>query len=153
MDKRWSYQWFAMPLCSCDITVLSVSMLPGIRHKAIEYWKTVDLNCNLNSYKSPLLHYSDIIMSAMVPQFTSLTIVYSSVYSGADQRKYQSSASLAFMRGIHRWPVNKSRWGGALMFSLICTWTRRWKSLLCEHRAALLAFWQHGRPLRFPRRE
>ena len=25
---------------------------------------------------------------------------------GADQRKHQSSASLAFVRGIHRWPVN-----------------------------------------------
>ena len=32
--------------------------------------------------------------------------VYSTVYSGADQRKHQSSASLAFVRGIHRWPVN-----------------------------------------------
>ena len=31
---------------------------------------------------------------------------FSTVYSGADQRKYQSSASLAFVRGIHRWPVN-----------------------------------------------
>ena len=28
------------------------------------------------------------------------------VYSGADQRKHQSPASLAFMRGIHRWAVN-----------------------------------------------
>ena len=34
------------------------------------------------------------------------TIVYSTVYSGADQRKYQSSASLAFVWGIHRWPGN-----------------------------------------------
>ena len=33
-------------------------------------------------------------------------IVYSTVYSGADQRKYQISASLAFVRGIHRWPAN-----------------------------------------------
>ena len=33
-------------------------------------------------------------------------IVYSTVYSGTDQRKHQSSASLAFVRGIHRWPVN-----------------------------------------------
>ena len=40
-------------------------------------------------------------MRAMASQITSLTIVYSSVYSGADQRKHQSSASLAFVRGIH----------------------------------------------------
>ena len=37
---------------------------------------------------------------------TSLMIVYSIVYSDADQRKHQSSASLAFVRGIHRWPVH-----------------------------------------------
>ena len=41
-------------------------------------------------------------------QITSLTIVYSTVYSGADHRKHQSSASLAFVRGIHRWPVNST---------------------------------------------
>ena len=51
-------------------------------------------------------HYSDAIMDAMASQITSPTIVYSIVYSGADQRKHQSSASLAFVRGIHRWPVN-----------------------------------------------
>ena len=51
-------------------------------------------------------HYTDIIMSAMASQITSLTIVYSTVYSRADQRKHQSSASLAFVWGIHRWPVN-----------------------------------------------
>ena len=45
-------------------------------------------------------------MSAMASQITSLTIVYPTVYSGADQRKHQSSASLAFVRGIHRWPAN-----------------------------------------------
>ena len=52
---------------------------------------------------------SDVIMGAMPSQITSLTIVYSIIYSGADQRKYQSSASLAFVRGIHRWPVNSPR--------------------------------------------
>ena len=51
-------------------------------------------------------HYNDVIMSVMASQITSLTIVYSIVYSGADQRKHQSSASLAFVRGIHQWPVN-----------------------------------------------
>ena len=54
----------------------------------------------------PLAHYNDVIMSAMESQITSLTIVHSSVYSDADQRKHQSSASLAFVWGIHRWPPN-----------------------------------------------
>ena len=44
----------------------------------------------------------------MASQITSLTIVYSTIYSGADQRKHQSSAPLAFVRGIHRSPVNSS---------------------------------------------
>ena len=66
-----------------------------------------------------LLHYSDVIMSAMASQITSLTIVYSTAYSGADQRKHQSSASLAFVRGIHRWPVNSPHKGPVMreMFS------------------------------------
>ena len=51
-------------------------------------------------------HYSDVIMGTIEYQITSLTIVYSAVYWGADQRKHQSSASLAFMRGTHRGPVN-----------------------------------------------
>ena len=47
-------------------------------------------------------HYNDVIMGAMTSQITSLPIVYSTIYSGTDQTKYQSSASLAFVRGIHR---------------------------------------------------
>ena len=47
-------------------------------------------------------HYIDVTMTTIVSQITSLTVVYSIVYSGVDQRKHQSSASLAFVRGIHR---------------------------------------------------
>ena len=53
-----------------------------------------------------LKHYSDIIMGTTASQITSLTIVLSTVYSDADQRKHQSSVSLAFLLGIHRGPVN-----------------------------------------------
>ena len=48
------------------------------------------------------LHYHDVIMTTVASQITSLTVVYSTVYLGADKRKHQSSASLAFVRGIHR---------------------------------------------------
>ena len=51
-------------------------------------------------------HYSDVIMSAMASQINSVPIVCSTVCSGADQRKHQSSASLAFVRVIHRWSVD-----------------------------------------------
>ena len=47
-------------------------------------------------------HYNDVIMTTMASQITSLTVVYSNVYSYSDQRKHQSSASLAFVWGIHR---------------------------------------------------
>ena len=50
-------------------------------------------------------HYSDVIMSTMASQITSLTIVFSIVYSAADQ-KSQSAALLAFVKGIQLWPVN-----------------------------------------------
>ena len=50
-------------------------------------------------------------MSAMASQITSLSIVYSSAYSDTDESKYQSSAPLAFARGIHGWPVNSPHKG------------------------------------------
>ena len=60
----------------------------------------------LSIAESLLTHYNDVIMGSIASHITSLTIVYSAVYSGADQRKHQSSASLAFVWGIHRGPVN-----------------------------------------------
>ena len=51
-------------------------------------------------------HDCDVMMSAVASQITGVSIVYSNVCSNADQRKSQSSASPAFVRGIHRWPVN-----------------------------------------------
>ena len=45
-------------------------------------------------------------MGAIASQITSLTIVSSTVYSEAYERKHKSSASLDFVRGIHRGPVN-----------------------------------------------
>ena len=50
--------------------------------------------------------YSDVIMSAVASQITGVSIVCSTVCSGTGQRKHQSSASLAFVRGIHRWPLD-----------------------------------------------
>ena len=57
------------------------------------------------------IHYTDVIMGAMASQIISLTIVYSTVYSGTYQRKHQCSTSLAFVRGIHLWPVNSPHKG------------------------------------------
>ena len=48
--------------------------------------------------------HSDVIMNTMASQITSVSIVYWIVCSGTDHRKHHSSASLAFVRGIHRSP-------------------------------------------------
>ena len=72
-------------------------MAPSVRTRSI---------CNKAYQETLQNHYNDVIISEMTSQVTSLTIVYSIIYSGADQRKYQSSASVAFVRGIHRWPIN-----------------------------------------------
>ena len=56
-------------------------------------------------------HYITVIMSAIASQITGVSIVCSAVCSGADQRKHQSSMSLTFVRGIHRWPVDSPHKG------------------------------------------
>ena len=73
----------------------------------------------INNLNNLLGHYAHIlggnlnqttlqcaIMDAIASQMTRLTIVFSTVYLDTDKRKHQSSASLAFVRGIHRRPVN-----------------------------------------------
>ena len=60
----------------------------------------------------------------MASQTTSLTIVYSTVYSGADQWKHQSSVSLAFVWGIHRWPVNSPHAQRASIAENVSIWWR-----------------------------
>ena len=67
-------------------------------------------------------HYNDIMMSTMASQITSLTIVYLSVYSGADQRKHQISASLAFVKGIHRWPGASNAENGSIWWRHHDSW-------------------------------
>ena len=51
-------------------------------------------------------HLSDAIMSAMASQITGVSIFYSTVCSGTDQRKHHSSSSLTFVGEFHRSPVN-----------------------------------------------
>ena len=76
-------------------------------------------------------HYSDVIMGAKASQITSLTIVYSIVYSGADQRKLQSSASLAFVQGIHQKPVNSPhKW--PLTRKKVSIWWRHHDIYMCN---------------------
>ena len=56
-------------------------------------------------------YYSDVIMVAMASQITSRQTVCSTACPGPDQRKHQSCAFVAFVRGIHWWPVNSPHKG------------------------------------------
>ena len=76
---------------------------------------------------SRVSHYGDVVMATVASQITSLNIVYSTVYSGADQRKHQSSASLAFVWGIHRYrwiPRTKGQLRGKCFHLMTSSW--RW---------------------------
>ena len=55
-------------------------------------------------------HYNDIII-AMASQITGVSIVYLTFSTSANQIKHQSFASLAFVRGIHRWQENSPHKG------------------------------------------
>ena len=65
-------------------------------------------NCRPHREKSTngLHHYSDVIMRSIASQVTGVSMVCSTVCLGAVQRNLKNSASLAFVRGIHRWPVD-----------------------------------------------
>ena len=69
-------------------------------------------------------HYSDVIMSAMAPQITGASIVCSIICSGADQRKHQISAPLAFVRESTsgRWIPSKGQKRGKWFDDVIMYW-------------------------------
>ena len=71
------------------------------------HWQPMGQQCGQRFHLMTSHHYNDVIMGRTASQITSLTtIVFSTVYSEADPKKHQSYASLAFVRGIHRRPVN-----------------------------------------------
>ena len=100
---------------------------------------------NYNNVAPYILHYIDVIMTTMASQITSLTVVYSTVYSDANQRKHQNSASLAFVWGSHRdrgIPRTKGQWRG-----ISIRWRHRGFNLfhdsklqLCQRSTAVQAF-------------
>ena len=103
---------------------------------------SVSVSGKLSLRLSSLLHYDDVIMGTIASQITSLTSVYSTVYSGADQSKHQSSASLAFVWGIHR-----DRWiprtNGQLRGKCFHSMTSSWSLELSIWRKVCLIFYQN----------
>ena len=89
-------------------------------------------------------------MTTMASQITSLTVVYSTVYSDADQRKHQSSASLAFVWGIHqdRWiPRTKGQLRGKCFHLMTSSWLTKFCDTTPCHKATIgcLTHWPLGK--------
>ena len=85
-------------------------------------------NCFIHIQTS---HYDDVIMTTIASQITSRTSVYSTVYSDPDQRKHQSSASLAFVWGTHRdrWiPRTKGQLRGKCVHLMASSWLEFWRT-------------------------
>ena len=116
---------FNLKLCTCaqslalgtrtnfQIEILTINVISGVvyfRENILGSLRNVSETAHwyhtINQFElrfAPIVrHYIDVIMATMASQISSLTVVYSIVYSGADQRKHQSSASLAFVWGIRR---------------------------------------------------
>ena len=105
--KMSSVKWW--PFCLCLHVLTHWSLVQQICYRTLDndMFRQRLLVCLVLSHdQNQSWHYTDVIMGSIASQITSLMIVYSNVYSDADQRKHQSSASLAFVRGIHRGPVN-----------------------------------------------
>ena len=143
MSITWQFSNAFLNLCiSNGISLKFVSMV-GITNKSasLQQWLGTEWVSShyLNERWRPCplthtcvarhQHHNDVIMGTIASQITSLTIVYSVVYSDADQRKHQSSASLAFVWGIHRGPVN-SRTNGQLRGKCFHLMT---SSICCTH--------------------
>ena len=123
---RWRFTWRRHIPCAISYVIQYIPEISIDGPPRAEWWSMEYILARLRNISlthSPLdkillelvqndspmenVHYGDVIMDTIASQITSLTIVYSTVYSDADdQRKHQSSASLAFVWGIHRGPVN-----------------------------------------------
>ena len=103
-------------------TVLLQNLFENVKGMGFQHQKHV---CRTWISNYIPLHYDDVIMGPIASQITSLTYVYSIVYSDADQRKHQSSASLAFVWGIHRdrWiPRTKGQLRGKCFHLMTSSW-------------------------------
>ena len=89
----WSYEVLLVHCMQFCFQIISVALHRMARSSGTFYFGMIRDDLTI----AWALHYGDVIMGTIASQITSLAIVYSTVYSGADQRKHQSSASLAQM--------------------------------------------------------
>ena len=91
---------------ACHLFVAKPLTEQRLTYCELDHFREIWSNYSNRHSTKKIENYNGVIMGTIASQITSLTIVYSIVYSEADQRKHQSSASLAFVRGIHLGPVN-----------------------------------------------
>ena len=102
-SRGWWFEMLSRPLWRhCNECILIENIIISAPCRVDCYI----LNIHCCTFLKYYYHCCDVIMGTMASQITNLTIVSSTVYSVADQRKHRSSASLAIVRGIHRGPVN-----------------------------------------------
>ena len=116
-----------------------VSRERGLLIHAVLGWVITSRSLFMEVITQLCTHYGDVIMGAIASQITSLTVVYWTVYSDADQRKHQSSASLAFVRGIHWSPVN-SRTNGQWRKNVPILWRYHVNWMLAQRISVIISF-------------
>ena len=114
--KWYTFRCSVNTVCSCDINTIwnkffynHICLIGWCRLYCSLWWcnqlrprNTIWSRRTRSQSVKIMAHYDDVIMATMASQITSLTVVYSTVYSDADKKKLQSSASLAFVWGIQR---------------------------------------------------
>ena len=103
MPKQAVFSWRYFPK---KITLINNPLFKRERCARPRKETCVSLIFTHKRFCSFFQHYNGVIMGAIASQIPSPTIVFSTAYLDTDQRKHQSSASLAFVRGIHRRPMN-----------------------------------------------
>ena len=105
--------WLCLPSYSNHSQLCSIPYRPSCSCISIHVENhAAGTVCKNHSCANSIInHYLDIIMSARASQITVISIVCSTVCSGANQRKHQTSTSSAFVEGIHRCPVKSPHVG------------------------------------------
>ena len=94
----------------CPIVTIFVYSTSVVKFLIVQT-SSLEIPPMFDSHWHNMWHYLDVIMRAMASQITGILCICSTLDSGTDQRKHQSTTSLAFARGIHRWPVDSPHKG------------------------------------------
>ena len=110
LQRYAKYIWVSVYRLHAAFVFISANIYDNAKLPRVMFFIWHGSNCHelcISCHKSvtTYLHCNDVIMSVMASQIPGVKIVHSTVCSGSDQWKHQSTASLAFVRGIHRWPV------------------------------------------------